>query len=165
MELLMKSPWYCNCKVCHSYRTSSWTKDYRNLSDWYTHLLKKSPTKTIHIHILNNTITANPENVEYMLKTNFNNFPKGKTFSMILGDLLGHGIFNVDGEPWRFQRRMASLELDSFSIRTYGFQIVTDEINGRLLPLLSSLAKKHVDLQVKKLQLLVVVVGVVVFSF
>ncbi|GMY15845.1 cytochrome P450 94C1 [Fagus crenata] len=142
-------PW-CNCDVCRSYLSLSWAKEFGNLCDWYTHLLKKSPTGTIHVHVLGNIITANPENVEYMLKTRFDNYPKGKPFSVILGDLLGRGIFNVDGESWKFQRKMASLELGSVSIRSYAFEIVTTEIQSRLIPLLSSFAGKEngvLDLQ------------------
>lgn len=90
--------------------------------------------------MLGNTITANPENVEYMLKTGFENYPKGKPFSTILGDLLGRGIFNVDGEHWKFQRKMASLELGRVSIRSYAFEVVNHEIKNRLIPLLSSIA-------------------------
>ncbi|KAJ8563476.1 hypothetical protein K7X08_031928 [Anisodus acutangulus] len=73
-----------------------------------------------------------------MLKTKFENFPKGKQFSTILGDLLGRGIFAVDGELWNMQRKMASLELGSVSIRSYAFEIVGDEIRNRLIPLLES---------------------------
>ncbi|KAF5198126.1 Cytochrome p450 [Thalictrum thalictroides] len=73
-----------------------------------------------------------------MLKTNFDNYPKGKPFSTILGDLLGRGIFNVDGNSWKFQRKMASLELGSVSIRSYAFEVATNEIYQRLIPLLSS---------------------------
>ena len=95
---------FCGCETCQSYLTSSWSKNFPNLCDWFAYLLRNSPTNTIHIHVLGNTITSNPENVEYMLKTKFDNFPKGKTFSMILGDFLGRGIFNVDGELWKFQK-------------------------------------------------------------
>ncbi|XP_010271731.1 PREDICTED: cytochrome P450 94C1-like [Nelumbo nucifera] len=131
---------WCNCDVCRSYLTASWSIEFDNLCDWYTHLLKKSPSKTIHVHVLRNTITANPDNVEYMLKTRFENYPKGKPFSVILGDLLGRGIFNVDGDTWKFQRKLASLELGSVSIRSFAFEIVTTEIKRRLVPLLSSAA-------------------------
>lgn len=133
---------WCNCDICHSYLTSSWVGKFDNLCDWYTHLLRQSPTKTIHIHILGNTITANPENVEHMIKTRFDNYPKGKTFSTILGDLLGRGIFNVDGDLWLFQRKMASLELGSVSVRSHAFQIVSAETEHRLLHLLDSAAGK-----------------------
>ncbi|XWS52863.1 hypothetical protein CRYUN_Cryun11dG0108700 [Craigia yunnanensis] len=140
---------WCNCEICQAFLTSSWTKEFDNLCDWYTHLLKKSPTGTIHIHVLGNTITANPENVEHILKTRFENYPKGKPFSALLGDLLGKGIFNVDGDSWKFQRKMASLELGSISIRMHAFDIVKSEIQSRLIPLLSSVSGKEqvLDLQ------------------
>lgn len=145
-KLLLKP--HCECDICRSYLTKSWSTEFENLSDWYAHLLRHSPTGTIHIHVLNNTITANPENVEYMLKTKFDNYPKGKRFSAILGDLLGKGIFNVDGHSWRFQRKIASLELGSVSIRSHAFEIVSSEIQNRLIPLLSSVQNDRVlDLQ------------------
>ncbi|XP_022766101.1 cytochrome P450 94C1-like [Durio zibethinus] len=137
---LLRPKLCCNCEICSAYLTLSWSKQFDNLCDWYTHLLKNSPGKTIHIHVLGNTITANPDNVEYMLKTRFENFPKGKPFSMILGDFLGRGIFNVDGDSWRFQKKMASLELGKLSIREYAFEIINCEIKDRLIPLLSSVA-------------------------
>ncbi|KAK1429192.1 hypothetical protein QVD17_11396 [Tagetes erecta] len=124
----------CNCDVCSAYITRSWTSQFINLSDWYTHLLRNSPTGTIHVHVLNNIITANPNNVEYMIKTNFDNYPKGKAFSALLGDLLGRGIFNVDGKCWYFQRKLASFELGSLSIRSHAFNIVVEEIESRLVP-------------------------------
>ncbi|KAL2328483.1 hypothetical protein Fmac_021910 [Flemingia macrophylla] len=129
---------WCNCDTCKSYLTLSWCAKFPNLCDWYTHLLKNSPTGTIHVHVLGNTITSNPDNVEHILKTNFQNYPKGKPFSAILGDLLGKGIFNVDGDSWKFQRKMASLELGSVTIRSYAMELVNEEIQTRLLPLMES---------------------------
>lgn len=147
IHLLLRPKLWCNCKICQTYLTSSWSNQFVNLCDWYSHLLANSPTKTIHIHVLGNTITSNPENVEYMLKTRFENFPKGKPFSAILGDFLGQGIFNVDGELWRFQRKMASLELDRYSIKSFAFGIVKSEIQKRLIPLLLLNKGAVLDLQ------------------
>nr|AZP01940.1 cytochrome P450 CYP94C115 [Panax ginseng] len=143
VDLLLKPRFYCNCSTCQTYLTLKWSAQFHNLCDWYTHLLQNSPTKTIHIHVLGNTVTANPENVEYMLKTRFDNYPKGKPFSAILGDLLGKGIFNVDGDLWRFQKKLAGLELNRISIRSYAFEVVNFEIEGRLIPLLLSFAGKN----------------------
>ncbi|KAJ4758544.1 Cytochrome P450 [Rhynchospora pubera] len=141
--------WCCSCSICEAYVTASWVSEHRNLSDWYTHLLRSSPTGTIHIHVLRNTITANPANVEYMLKTNFNNYPKGKPFSAILGDFLGQGIFNVDGDHWMFQRKLAAAEMASPVFRAFAMKIVSSEVIERLLPLLHSAAteKQQLDLQ------------------
>ncbi|XP_052209906.1 cytochrome P450 94C1 [Diospyros lotus] len=137
----------CNCEICQSYITKSWTSDFDNLCDWYTHLLRNSPTGTVHVHALNNIITGNPENVEHILQTRFENYPKGKPFSEIMGDFLGRGIFNVDGELWKFQRKMASLELGSVSIKSSAFEVVSSEIQSRLIPLLSSKENCVLDLQ------------------
>ncbi|XP_062117563.1 cytochrome P450 94C1-like [Humulus lupulus] len=150
-KLIVRPKLWCNCKICQSYLTSNWSNQFVNLCDWYSHLLTKSPTKTIHIHVLGNIITANPDNVEYMLKTRFENFPKGKPFSAILGDFLGQGIFNVDGELWRFQRKMSSLELDRYSIKSFAFEIINSEIQTRLLPRLTSFVPNGAVLELQDL--------------
>jgi hypothetical protein len=54
--------------------------------------------------------TTDPQNVEHMLKTNFENYPKGSAFYRAFHDLLGEGIFNVDGAGWLVQRKTASHE-------------------------------------------------------
>ena len=53
-------------------------------------------------------MTTNPAQVEYILKTRFENFPKGEYIYDILHDLFGDGIFAVDGEKWTAQRKTAS---------------------------------------------------------
>ncbi|KAK9126440.1 hypothetical protein Scep_015286 [Stephania cephalantha] len=138
LYLLRISNLCCSCDACHSYLTSSWTLDFPNLSDFYTHLLRKSPSRTITLHSLNNVVTANPLNVLHILHSKFPNYPKGKPFSAILGDLLGRGIFNVDGPSWSFQRKLASLELSSSSVRLFALHVLSSEIHSRLLPLLLS---------------------------
>lgn len=128
---------------------------YRNryrLLDWYTELLAESATNTIVVSRFGarrTVVTANPENVEYMLKTNFNNFPKGKPFTEILGDFLGYGIFNVDGELWRTQRKLVSHEFSAHSLKEFVMHTLKDEVDSLLLPLLESIAKSSevVDLQ------------------
>ncbi|KAL8136758.1 hypothetical protein V2J09_002759 [Rumex salicifolius] len=140
----------CKCDTCRSFVTAAWTASFPSLPDWYSHLLRRSPTATIQIHVLKNTVTADPVNVEYILKTKFDTYVKGKPHSVILGDLLGRGIFVVDGDHWRFQRRLASLELGSVSVRTFAFDSISSEISLHLLPLFSSFAAGNtpaVDLQ------------------
>lgn len=128
---------------------------YRNRSrllDWYTELVAESATNTIVVNRLGarrTIVTANSENVEYVLKTNFNNFPKGKPFTEILGDFLGYGIFNVDGELWRMQRKLASHAFSTGSLREFVMRTLEQEVENHLLPLLESLCKASeiVDLQ------------------
>uniref|UniRef100_A0A0E0N3S7 Cytochrome P450 n=1 Tax=Oryza rufipogon TaxID=4529 RepID=A0A0E0N3S7_ORYRU len=81
-------------------------------------------------------ITANPANVEYTLKTNFGNYPKGELAVSMLVDFLGHGIFNSDGEQWQWQRKAASYEFNKRSLRNFVVDTVRSEVVERLLPLL-----------------------------
>ncbi|GAN06283.1 cytochrome P450 704C1-like isoform X1 [Mucor ambiguus] len=52
--------------------------------------------------------TIDPRNVEHVLKTNFENYIKGPEFHSGMMDLFGDGIFNANGEEWKFQRKTAS---------------------------------------------------------
>jgi hypothetical protein len=62
-----------------------------------------------------------------MLRTNFDNFPKGKAFAALLEDLLSRGIFNADG-----------LELGSVTVRSYAFRVIALEVESRVLPVLTA---------------------------
>ncbi|KAI4963474.1 hypothetical protein ZWY2020_014048 [Hordeum vulgare] len=118
--LVRRWPW-CSCHVCRTYLTGSWARTSPTLATG-TRTCCASRPGTVHIHVLGCTVTANPANVEYMLNTNFDNFPKCKRFAALLCDLLGGGIFNVDGDAWRHQRKMASLELSSVTVRSLRLQ-------------------------------------------
>ncbi|KOM58253.1 hypothetical protein LR48_Vigan11g128700 [Vigna angularis] len=130
----------------------SFYQNRHRLLDWYTEHIAQSPTHTIVVHRLGarrTVVTANPRNVEYILKTNFGNFPKGKPFTEILGDLLGCGIFNVDGELWQVQRKLASHEFSTRSLKDFIVKTLQEEVQHRLIPLLeqASREKDVIDLQ------------------
>ncbi|KAI5019257.1 hypothetical protein ZWY2020_044145 [Hordeum vulgare] len=134
----LRPPWWCACSVCEAYLTASWTGEFDNLCDWFAHLLRREPGRTVHVHVLGNVLTANPATVEHMLRGRFDNYPKGAPFSAILADFLGRGIFNVDGDPWLFQRKLAAAELASPAIRAFTASVVSSELRCRLIPLLHS---------------------------
>ncbi|KAF9204328.1 hypothetical protein BGZ49_005428, partial [Haplosporangium sp. Z 27] len=48
-----------------------------------------------------------PELIEYVLHTNFNNYIKGDAFIDQLKDIFGNGIFVTDGDEWRVHRKSA----------------------------------------------------------
>ncbi|XP_021619542.1 cytochrome P450 94B3 [Manihot esculenta] len=120
--------------------------------DWTTEILGQCPTNTAVFHRpgkVHGVITANPLNVEYILKTNFDNYPKGDRFIYLLEDFLGQGIFNSDGDLWRVQRKTASYEFNTKSLRNFAMDNVRIEISNRLFPILSRASKKNqvLDLQ------------------
>ncbi|TVU03804.1 hypothetical protein EJB05_50652, partial [Eragrostis curvula] len=128
-------------------------RNRRRLLDWYTELLAASPSQTIVVDRLGarrTVVTANPANVEHILKGNFGNYPKGKPFTDVLGDLLGTGIFNVDGEMWYAQRKLVSHEFSARALRELEAAVLEDEARERLLPALDlAAARGHavVDMQ------------------
>ncbi|KAL1923490.1 uncharacterized protein VTP21DRAFT_8470 [Calcarisporiella thermophila] len=67
------------------------------------------PVMTFTFPFAPRIITINEvELVEHVLKTNFQNYVKGPRSHTILLPLLGEGIFNTNGEPWKIQRKTAS---------------------------------------------------------
>ncbi|BAB92258.1 putative cytochrome P450-dependent fatty acid hydroxylase [Oryza sativa Japonica Group] len=127
-------------------------KNKHRFLKWSTSIMKCSPTNTMSYKALGLTggvITANPANVEHILKTNFDNYPKGKLTVSMLEDFLGHGIFNSDGEQWLWQRKAASYEFNKRSLRNFVVDTVRFEIVKRLLPLLeqAGLDGRTLDLQ------------------
>ncbi|KZS95587.1 cytochrome P450 monooxygenase pc-1 [Sistotremastrum niveocremeum HHB9708] len=51
--------------------------------------------------------TTNPEIVKIILATNFPGYEKGRRFKFNMRSVLGDGIFNSDGDIWKFHRSMA----------------------------------------------------------
>ncbi|XP_078433506.1 cytochrome P450 94B3-like [Wolffia australiana] len=130
----------------------SFNKNKRRLLDWYTELLAESPSQTIVVARLGarrTVVTGNPENVEHILKTRFENYPKGRPFSELLGDLLGTGIFNADGKLWRTQRKLVSHEFSARMGKAAAETALATAVGGRLVPALAAAADGSavVDLQ------------------
>ncbi|KAF5196041.1 Cytochrome p450 [Thalictrum thalictroides] len=81
--------------------------------------------------------TCDPRNVEYMVRTNFSNYPKGSEFLETF-DLIGEGIFNIDFEAWHAQRRMAHTLFTSKEFRSYISSVNRNLVQYSLLPLLAN---------------------------
>ncbi|KAG0455232.1 hypothetical protein HPP92_024524 [Vanilla planifolia] len=94
-------------------------------------------------------VTADPNNVEYVLKTRFHKYPKGRYYRERFADFLGDGIFNADDDAWREQRRTASAEMHSAKFADYSAETIRNLVHRKLVPLLRRLADTvaAVDLQ------------------
>ncbi|KAL2920118.1 hypothetical protein HK105_200184 [Polyrhizophydium stewartii] len=73
-------------------------------------------------------IVSDPRCIEYVLRTNFDNFVKGKFFDDRLHDILGTGIFNADGEHWRVLRKTAANIFTTRGFRMFVETIFADEM-------------------------------------
>lgn len=74
---------------------------------------------------------------------------KGEVYHSYMEVLLGDGIFNVDGELWRKQRKTASFEFASKNLREFS-TVVFKDYSQKLHDILSQASFKglEVDLQV-----------------
>ncbi|EEF35338.1 cytochrome P450, putative [Ricinus communis] len=108
--------------------------------DWVTDMLVNTPSSTLQVNsflnISRGICTANPVNVEHLLVTNFSNYVKGSRFLNVLYELLGHGIFNVDGHLWIMQRKIASHEFNTKSLKHFISDVVKSEMTRTLMPYL-----------------------------
>ncbi|KAL6969621.1 hypothetical protein U1Q18_029331 [Sarracenia purpurea var. burkii] len=122
--------------------------NYDRMHDWLVNYLRESKTMVVKMPFMTYTYIADPANVEYVLKTNFANYPKGKVYHSYMEVLLGDGIFNVDGELWRKQRKTASFEFASKNLRDFS-TVVFREYSLKLSSILNQafLHKQEVDMQ------------------
>ncbi|KAF9607874.1 hypothetical protein IFM89_003578 [Coptis chinensis] len=116
-------------------------------SQWFAEILSQCPTRTFVFHRAlgkRQIVTANPSNVQHILKTKFSLYPKGD-----LVDFLGNGIFNADGANWKFGRQISSHEFNTKSLRKFVETVVDSELSNRLIPILSEAAANNsvLDLQ------------------
>ncbi|KAF7804668.1 cytochrome P450 94A1-like [Senna tora] len=121
------------------------TANFNRRIQWLSDILKISPSETFTLHRPlghRTVITGNPAVVQHILKTNFPIYQKGHVFRGALGDILGSGIFNADGDTWKFQRQVASHEFNTKSLRNFIEHVVDAELNDRLIPILATAAAK-----------------------
>ncbi|XP_065866482.1 cytochrome P450 86B1-like [Euphorbia lathyris] len=130
-----------------------------NIYDWISDLLShQNGTFTFKGPSFSNlfcVVTADPRNLEHLLKTNFPNFPKGHYFRDTVRDLLGDGIFNADHDTWQRQRKTASIEFHSTKFRHLTTDSLLQLVHARLLPVLQNAANNSIaiDLQAILLRL------------
>ncbi|KAJ4800262.1 Cytochrome P450 704C1 [Rhynchospora pubera] len=103
------------------------------LVEYKTALSRKYKTFRILTPFGNYVYTADPANVEYILKLNFFNYGKGDFNYDMARDFLGDGIFAVDGDKWRQQRKIAIFEFSTKVLRDYSsraFKNSASELTG-----------------------------------
>ncbi|XP_009776442.1 cytochrome P450 704C1-like [Nicotiana tabacum] len=92
---------------------------FNRLYDYQTEVAKKTPTSRLLSPEQSETYTTDSRNIEHILKTNFSKYSKGKRNQEVLRDLFGEGIFAVDGEKWKQQRKLSSFEFSARVLRDF----------------------------------------------
>ncbi|KAH7692444.1 Abieta-7,13-dien-18-ol hydroxylase protein [Dioscorea alata] len=93
--------------------------NFNSLLDYHLNNARKNPTFRFLRSSHSEIFTADPVIVEYILKGSFTKYNKGKYNHEIMYDLFGDGIFAVDGEKWRHQRKLASYEFSTRVLRDF----------------------------------------------
>ncbi|CAB4300184.1 unnamed protein product [Prunus armeniaca] len=90
---------------------------FNRLYDYQTEVAKEHTTYRLLAPEHSAIYTTDTRNIEHVLKTNFGSYSKGEYNQAILSDVFGQGIFIVDGEKWKQQRKLASFEFSTRVLR------------------------------------------------
>ncbi|XP_004308440.1 PREDICTED: cytochrome P450 704C1-like [Fragaria vesca subsp. vesca] len=96
---------------------------FTRLYDHQTQIARETPTYRLLAPSHCAVYTCDARNIEHVLKTKFSSYTKGEYNQLIMGDTFGHGIFVVDGEKWRQQRKLASLEFSTRILRDFSCSV------------------------------------------
>ncbi|KAJ6722793.1 CYTOCHROME P450 FAMILY 704 SUBFAMILY A POLYPEPTIDE 1 [Salix koriyanagi] len=93
------------------------------LYDYQTEAAKQQKTFRLLAPGQSELYTTDIRNIEHVFKTKFDNYTRGKYNQDILTDLFGKGIFAVDGDKWRQQRKLASFEFSTRVLRDFSCSV------------------------------------------
>ncbi|KAL2907206.1 Alkane hydroxylase MAH1 [Bienertia sinuspersici] len=93
-------------------------------------------------------ITVDPANIQYIMSTNFTNYPKGDEFLKIF-DILGDGIFNSDGELWKFQRKITRSLINHRRFMRFLVKTTYNKVQKGLVPILQHAYKEDLVLDLQ----------------
>ncbi|PKA52314.1 Cytochrome P450 704C1 [Apostasia shenzhenica] len=86
---------------------------------YHTNLARKNKTFRLIKPSHSEIYTNDPANVEHFMKSNFSNYTRDEFNRNVMKDLFGDGIFSVDGEKWRHQKKLASYEFSTKVLRDF----------------------------------------------
>lgn len=115
---------------------------FSRLYDYQTEIARKHKTFRLLAPDQSEIYTTEPRNIEYFLKTNFSNYSKGQNNQDIWNDLFGQGIFVVDGDKWRQQRKLASFEFSTRVLREFSCSVFRENA-AKLISTVQELSKKN----------------------
>ncbi|WOK96900.1 hypothetical protein Cni_G05608 [Canna indica] len=109
---------------------------FHHLHDFVAGILAQSgSTTSLYAPGMSLLLTCDPDNVYHILTTNFDNYPKGEEFYEVF-DIFGNSLFGVDGDSWKFQRKIANTYIGDRSFRAFVVGTTREKAEKGLLPLL-----------------------------
>ncbi|XP_011034662.1 PREDICTED: cytochrome P450 704C1-like [Populus euphratica] len=123
---------------------------FNRVHHYMTNLAGKYKTYRLRAPFRSEIYTVDPVNVEYILKTNFENYGKGDHNYDNLSGLLGDGIFTVDGDKWRQQRKVSSYEFSTKVLRDFSSVVFRKNV-AKLANIVSEAAKANQSMDIQDL--------------
>ncbi|MQM12530.1 hypothetical protein Taro_045448 [Colocasia esculenta] len=118
------------------------------LHDYHADLAQRYGAFRVSHFTRNYVYLVDPADVEHILRTNFANYSKGSYTYELVNDLLGDGIFAVDGGKWRQQRKLASFEFTTRNLREYSIGVFRRNATALALVISEAAASNRaVDIQ------------------
>ncbi|CAI0454988.1 unnamed protein product [Linum tenue] len=87
-------------------------------------------------------VMSDPANINHIFNKNAANYDKGRDFKAIM-EALGDGIFNVDGDSWKLQRKLLHSLLNNSEFEGHSTQILTQKMRSTLMPVLDRAARRR----------------------
>eukprot|EP00911_Craspedida_sp_UC1_P000821 UC1_evm2s630 len=80
-------------------------------------------------------VITDPADVQHMLADNFDNYVKGELFRDKFYELLGDGIFDVDGPEWQYQRKVAARIFTRRELQGFMSEVFQDHVDKAMTKL------------------------------
>lgn len=125
---------------------------FNTLHDYLADIARKHHTYRLLAPDQSELYTTDVRNIEYILKTKFENYTKGEYNKDVINDLFGDGIFAVDGVKWKQQRKLASSEFSTRVLRDFSCAVFRKNA-AKLVGIVSEFVKINevFDVQVSQL--------------
>ncbi|CAA2992951.1 cytochrome P450 704C1-like [Olea europaea subsp. europaea] len=121
---------------------------FNRLYDFQTEMAKKYHSFRLLTPDQSEIYTTDIRNIEHILKTNFWKYSKGEHNQEVFSDLFGSGIFAVDGDKWKEQKKLASFEFSTRVLRDFSCRVFREKAT-KLVRIVHGLAltKQAFDVQ------------------
>ncbi|CAN0904114.1 Alkane hydroxylase MAH1 [Linum grandiflorum] len=145
----MKSPVY-DWPLLRMLPSLLWNKS--NLNDFFAQALRQSGgtflLKGPSFINADYMVTSDAMNCHHIFSRNSANYDKGQDFKVIM-EALGDGIFNVDGDSWKYQRQLLHSLLNNNAFESHMMRILRVKMEETLFRVLddASMLGTSVDMQ------------------
>jgi hypothetical protein len=122
-----------------------------DIYDWITQLIQRyGGSLKLKSHWMGfSFVTTDPKHIEYIVKTKFSSFPKGRYFKSIFLELMGDGILTADGEEWVSVRKMMSSVFHSPAFKRKLIDTMDVLANSRLVAVLEHASRSASALDIQ----------------